>query len=37
MRQREQSYDLNTYFKYKVITSNKINKDEAKKKKTIKY
>ena len=31
MRQREQSYDLNTYFKYKVITSNKINKDEAKK------
>ena len=32
MRAREQSYDLNTYFKYKVINSNKIVKDETKKK-----
>ena len=36
MRQREQSYDLNTYFKYKIITSNKIEKDGAKKKENYK-
>ena len=36
MRAREQSYDINTYYKYKVINSNKISKDESKKKKAIK-
>ena len=36
MRQREQSFDLNTYFKDKVITSNKIEKDGAKKKENYK-
>ena len=32
MRPREQSFDINTYFKYKIINSNKIVKDEEKKK-----
>ena len=36
MRAREQSYDINTYFKYKVINSNKIEKDETKKKENYK-
>ena len=36
MRPREESYDINTYFKYKVINSNKIEKDEAKKKENYK-
>ena len=29
MRQREKSYDINTYFKYKVISSKKFDKDET--------
>ena len=36
MRAREQSYDINTYYKYKVINSNKISKDESKKKESYK-
>ena len=36
MRPREQSYDINTYFKYKIINSNKIVKDEEKKKQNYK-
>ena len=30
MRPREQSYDINTYYKYKVININKLDKDETK-------
>ena len=32
MRPREQSYDINTYYKYKVISTNKLDKDETKRK-----
>ena len=32
MRPREQSYDINTYSKYKIINSTKIEKDDKKKK-----
>ena len=32
MRPREQSYDINTYAKYKIINSTKIEKDDKKKK-----
>lgn len=36
MRPREQSYDINTYLKYKVINSNKISKDLTKRKESYK-
>ncbi len=36
MRAREQFYDINTYYKYKIINSNKIVKDESKKKENYK-
>ena len=36
MRPREQSYDINTYYKFKVINSNKIIKDESKRKENYK-
>ena len=36
MRQREQAFDINTYYKYKVIASQKIVKEEAKRKENYK-
>ena len=36
MRPREQSYDINTYYKYKIVNTNKINKDETKRKENYK-
>ena len=36
MRPREQSYDINTYYKYKVINSNKITKEDSKKQENYK-
>jgi len=36
MRQREQAFDINTYYKYKVVTSQKVVKDETKRKENYK-
>ena len=36
MRPREQSYDINTYYKYKIINSNKITKEDSKKQENYK-
>ena len=36
MRPRESSYDINSYYKYKIVNTNKITKDESKKKENYK-
>ena len=36
MRQREQAFDVNTYYKYKITTTQKIVKDETKRKENYK-
>ena len=36
MRQREQAFDINTYYKYKIIKSQKIAKDETQRKENYK-
>ena len=36
MRQREQAFDITTYYKYKVVTSQKVVKDETKRKENYK-
>ncbi len=36
MRPREQSFDINTYYKYKIINTNKIVKEEEKRKQNYK-
>ena len=36
MRPRETSYDINSYYKYKIVSTNKITKDNSKKKENYK-